>query len=267
MLLRTSEAAKQIGVSPSTLRRWESQGIVVPGHSSKGHRLYSEADLALLRHVEYLRRVLNMSLPSIGWTISHRDKVVGNGHASTPSVKAIGRKLRIIRKGKGLTLAQIAEGAGLSVSFISMYERGLTNIAVDKLRRLAVAYGTTVGELVTQDSQIPERLVRSAERPVLEAEGVRIENLATAPMRLMQAELFTIDPGAGSDEPYKHDGEELLFVLAGCLEVWLHDGKVVEHYQLEPGDSLYFASSIPHSWINSGELSTAVLWVNTPATF
>jgi quercetin dioxygenase-like cupin family protein len=40
-----------------------------------------------------------------------------------------------------------------------------------------------------------------------------------------------------------------------------------EHYVLKPGDSLYFESSTPHCWKNSGRSETWLLWVNTPPTF
>ena len=38
---KVAEAARLAGVSASTLRLWETQGLVVPGRSETGHRQYS----------------------------------------------------------------------------------------------------------------------------------------------------------------------------------------------------------------------------------
>jgi predicted site-specific integrase-resolvase len=40
-----SEAAKIKGVSPSTLRRWESEGKLIPERTASGHRRYSMSQL------------------------------------------------------------------------------------------------------------------------------------------------------------------------------------------------------------------------------
>jgi len=264
MFWRIGEVAKAIGVSPSILRYWESRGLVVPSRSSNGYRLYSERDVALLRRIKYLREVMEMSLASIARVIHEQDHGEGQGsESSLPSVE-IGRRLRAIRQRKGISLREIAEECGLSISFISLFERGLTNMAVDKLRGLASAYGTTVGELLAPEGETPRRRVEPTERPYLETGGVRIENLSLGPLRLMEPQLLTVESGAGSEEAYAHDGEEFLFVMEGCFDVWLDEK---EHYELKAGDSLSFASSVPHRWSNPGQEPTRVLWVNSPPTF
>ena len=43
---RTAEAAKLLGVHPSTLRRWDEKGILPPSiRTPTGERRYTEADL------------------------------------------------------------------------------------------------------------------------------------------------------------------------------------------------------------------------------
>ena len=43
---RTTEAAKLLGVHPSTLRRWDKTGILRPSYRTPtGERRYTEADL------------------------------------------------------------------------------------------------------------------------------------------------------------------------------------------------------------------------------
>jgi quercetin dioxygenase-like cupin family protein len=80
----------------------------------------------------------------------------------------------------------------------------------------------------------------------------------------MESHLFRIAPGAGSGEPYAHEGEEFLYILRGKLEISLDEGKP---YRLRAGDSFYFESNIPHRWLNPGKREACVLWVNIPPTF
>jgi quercetin dioxygenase-like cupin family protein len=97
----------------------------------------------------------------------------------------------------------------------------------------------------------------------LDIPGVVMNELAAVETQL-EPLLFKIAPGAGSQEPYSHEGEEFLFVLAGTLEVTLDETTV---YQLNPRDSMTFASHRPHRWRNTGNAETQVIWVNTPPTF
>ena len=47
---RTAEAARLLGVHPSTLRRWDKKGILTPSYRTPtGERRYTEADLEAVR--------------------------------------------------------------------------------------------------------------------------------------------------------------------------------------------------------------------------
>ena len=81
---------------------------------------------------------------------------------------------------------------------------------------------------------------------------------------LMEPQLFTIEPGVSSEGSYRHAGEEFVFVLEGAFEVVLNDH---ERHLLQLGDSLYYPSSVGHSWRNPGREPARVIWVNTPPTF
>ena len=50
---RTAEAAKMLGVHPSTLRRWDKKGILRPStRTPTGERRYTEADLKAIADKE-----------------------------------------------------------------------------------------------------------------------------------------------------------------------------------------------------------------------
>ena len=65
--------------------------------------------------------------------------------------RRIGEKIRIGRKSKGLTLAQMAERTGLSVGFLSQIELGKNSASVETLYRIARALDTDPGTFF-QDS-------------------------------------------------------------------------------------------------------------------
>jgi len=145
-----------------------------------------------------------------------------------------------------------------------MVERGIARPSASTLRGLCATYGTTIREVMGPQASVEKRLVRANGRRVLGvAHGVKIEQLAEGNL-LMDCQLFTIAPGAGSGGAYAHDCEEFLFVLRGRLEVVINDA---DRYLLGPGDSLYFDSTLPHSWRNPGRTQAAAVWINTPPNY
>lgn len=58
-----------------------------------------------------------------------------------------GKKLRVARKKRGLTLDQVYERSGVQPGEISRVERGLRDPKVSTLEKLAAAVGIPVGQL------------------------------------------------------------------------------------------------------------------------
>lgn len=63
--LTVGQTAKILGVSPSTLRLWESEGLVAPMRTSGRYRLYSPELLKVLKRIKYLREVQRLNMPGI----------------------------------------------------------------------------------------------------------------------------------------------------------------------------------------------------------
>lgn len=257
---RIGEAARRVGVSPSALRLWERQGLVRPMRSRSRYRLYSDADLDHLRGVRRLRQVDRLNAPGIRRVL--RD-AVGSPH---PDRRLDGRPLRRLRHERGLSLREAGERAGLSVSFLSAVERGVSGASIASLQRLAAAYGTTLQEVLGTPGEARARLVPADRRPSLRLgdRAVRIEQLAQG-ATLLEPQLFVLAPGASSEGAYAHDGEEFLYLLSGAITVWVGED---EMYSLETtGDALTFPSTLPHRWRNDAPTETRLLWINTPPTF
>jgi DNA-binding transcriptional MerR regulator/quercetin dioxygenase-like cupin family protein len=254
------EAARRVGVSASALRLWERQGLVRPMRSMSRYRLYSDADLDHLRGVRRLRQVDRLNAPGIRRVL--RDSV----SSAHPDRRVDGRPLRRLRHELGLSLREAGARSGLSVSFLSAIERGVSGASIASLQRLAAAYGTTLQEVFGAPGDANRRVVPAASRPVLRIGGpsVRIEQLARG-AALLEPQLFVLAPGASSEGAYAHDGEEFLYLLSGALTVWIGDDET--HSLARPGDALTFPSTLPHRWRNDARGETRLLWINTPPTF
>ena len=257
--LRISEVARRVGISSSALRSWEALGLIVPRRSESRYREYSESDVRTLRRAIFLRRARGLNPAAIVHVLKRQGVTI-----APPDVPRVpGQRFRRLRTRRGLSLAQVARATGVSVGFLSALERGQMRSSVATLRRIARFYRTNILSFFEAAEENP-RLVRPAQRKILETTpGVRMELLAWG-HTAMEPHLFRVRPGGGSGESYAHEGEEFLHVLRGDFEIWLNSG---EHYRLKPGDSLYFESSTPHRWKNPGRSETWLLWINTPPTF
>jgi DNA-binding transcriptional MerR regulator/quercetin dioxygenase-like cupin family protein len=257
--LRISEVAKRVGISSSALRAWETLGLVTPQRTQSRYRLYSEDDVRLLQRALFLRRARGLNPAAIVHILKRQ------GVVSVPAENAVspGARFRRLRQRRGLSLAQVAKATGVSIGFLSALERGQMSASIATLRRIARYYRTNILSFF-EPAKENSRVVKPAERKVLETtKGVRMELLAWG-NTAMEPHLFRIKPGGNSGESYTHEGEEFLHVLRGQFEIWLNRD---EHHLLEPGDSLYFQSSTPHRWKNPGKTESWLLWINTPPTF
>ena len=258
--LTVSETAGILGVSPSTLRLWENVGLVSPARSNGRYRLYSPELLDVLKRIKYLRDVKQLNLPGIRHMLG-KAAAAKSTNGARPT--ELGPKLRRLRKRAGLGVAQAAKLAQISAGFLSAIELARANPSVATLQRLSAAYGTTVLEFFDVPKQ-SNRLVRPRERRAIQTQsGVRIE-LLTPGARQLEAQLFRVPPGAGSDGSYSHQGEEFIYMMAGTLEIWLDE---LQCHTLHQGDGFWFESTVGHRWYNPSSEEAVLLWVNTPPTF
>ena len=182
----------------------------------------------------------------------------------------LGLQIRLARKNKGVTLAQLSQEVRCSESMLSKIETGKVNPSLDMLHRIAITLGTNISALFAYETN-DKVVFRKGARPQLDIEafypgvGIKLEAL-TPHMQglLLQAHIHIIAPGGRtSDEGRTHEGEDVGYILQGCLELTV-DGTT---YHMEEGDSFLFRSELMHRYDNIGDSECRVLWVNTPPTF
>ena len=84
-------------------------------------------------------------------------------------LRQVGAAVRARREALGLTRAEVAERAGLSVRFLAQVEQGEGNVAVTRLFRMARALGVEMSDLLPA----PRGEAATGRRPVLALIGLR----------------------------------------------------------------------------------------------
>jgi MerR family transcriptional regulator/heat shock protein HspR len=70
-----SVAAEIVGMHPQTLRIYETKGLVRPGRTPGGTRLYSEHDLERLRQIQRLTTELGLNLAGVRRVLALEDEL------------------------------------------------------------------------------------------------------------------------------------------------------------------------------------------------
>ena len=176
----------------------------------------------------------------------------------------LGQKLRRLRTARRIKLQKLAEGTGLSASFLSTVETGKSDISLARLQRIVQFYGITIGGLL--DGSPTDRVVtRASDRAPLHSpgEGVKTELMVPDLFRQIEAVMMTFEPDADYEGTLSHEGEEVIFIVRGCLELTL-DGK--ERYVLNEGDTAYYSSTRTHKFRNINNGISVLYGVVTPPT-
>jgi len=102
---------------------------------------------------------------------------------------------------------------------------------------------------------------RASDRRSIELEsGVRWERLTAwndADIEFMEA-IYEVGGASSPDgKLVRHSGREFGIVLSGTLGVTV----AFEEYVLEPGDSIFFESTVPHRLHNEGDEVVRAIWV------
>ncbi|MEW5722294.1 MAG: cupin domain-containing protein [Thermodesulfobacteriota bacterium] len=175
----------------------------------------------------------------------------------------LGDNIRNVRKLRKISLKQLSTKTDLSTSFLSQLERGMVNVSVDNLRKIAKSLGLRMVDLFeVKAEQRLGAVTHRGEGMVLEVEGAATycESLIRQGRANIQATLYRNPPGEGRRFPSSHSGEEFVYVVEGEVIYTLHD----QEYHLREGDSMYYRSEAPHSWYNPGGRESVMVIFNTP---
>ena len=175
-----------------------------------------------------------------------------------------GEKLREVRERKKMTMRDVAEKAGVTESLISQIERNKVSPAIDTLFSISEILEIDLEYLFSDFKKSKAvQLIHKEDRGIHLSKGVTYEQLSVTNDKEhgLEAYYLVIEPGKEKgDAEYGHVGMEMGIIIQGKGE--LSYGK--ETYKLVAGDSLSFASDIPHIIKNTGSTPLKAYWVVTP---
>jgi transcriptional regulator with XRE-family HTH domain len=175
------------------------------------------------------------------------------------ATRRLGSEIRRTRVERGLTLVDIAAATGLSVSMLSMLERGKTGVSVGSLVAVASALGIAVGDLFHPASAPDSSLVRRTDQDELSiGPGVMRRIIQRSREHGIEVAALQLEPGAHTGpEMVRHEGQEIVLVQDGTVTV--HIDKDV--YELAEGDSIRLDAQSPHRFANDGSAVTNLLLI------
>jgi transcriptional regulator with XRE-family HTH domain len=179
----------------------------------------------------------------------------------------IGAAIRDLRLKKGWTLQKLASLTGLSVSFLSQAERGLSSLSIVSLHNICQALGVEASELLSA-GKVAAALGESTFPIVPTADQLCIR-IASSPVtyrylsgnfpgRVIEVLINEFPPNYRYPLA-SHTGEEFGYVLEGHLDLRIEE----ESYPLSPGDSYHFVASRPHGYETSAKEGARVLVAST----
>jgi transcriptional regulator with XRE-family HTH domain len=176
------------------------------------------------------------------------------------------KKIRALRIQQELTLKDLSEKSGFSVSFLSQVERGNSSLAITSLQKIAECLGVPITYFFEVEKDITYH-TPIEKRQMLQIEGSPVKYVRIGgnfPDRALEPLLNVLPPGQMKHVAFQHPGEEFYYVVKGCVTIVV-DGT---EYHLEQGDTIHFPSSLLHTWYNPSTVEEAeILSVLTPVIF
>jgi transcriptional regulator with XRE-family HTH domain len=163
---------------------------------------------------------------------------------------SVGRRIRELRRARGLTLVQLAQMAQLSHPFLSQLERGLARPSMVSLERIARALGSSQVELLAPIGETGPENARPAIEVVRAADGPKGPYGSAVGRLLVHGDrpfhpMILVGTSEDPGDFFTHAEDEFLHVIEGTAVVDLGDGEL---RILELGDSVYFVGGTPHRW-------------------
>lgn len=162
-------------------------------------------------------------------------------------VDVLGQRLRDRRRELGLTLAEVAAAADISVGHSSAIEKGSTLPSLPVLARLAHALGLTLAE-VLRESPTP-RIAHGHVEP-------RTQQLVPAGSRVRV--VYVWEPaGVRAAPPFPLAGDDVfVFVHEGAVEIQVGS----DRHGLAAGDSIHCHAPATIAWTPAGA-GAGTVWV------
>jgi transcriptional regulator with XRE-family HTH domain len=199
------------------------------------------------------------------WSGDATSRTIEEWHAS--GLPNVGEILKRLRKQRGLSLKQAAQAGNVSPSFLSAVERGESDIALQRLARLARVYDHDVGSLLGYSArQATPSFSRVADREsrvaVDRGEGIDY-TVIRVPGTHFELVRAVFQPRTAFRDELTHEGVDMLYVFTGEVVLVYHGSD----YLVGAGDCAVWSGSYPHAIRNDADSPAEILIAVTEVVY
>lgn len=168
----------------------------------------------------------------------------------------IGHSIKELRKAKNMTLQDLSDKTDLSVSYLSMLERGLNSPTIANLQKICGVLGIVLPDLLMHAKNESPLIKGSQRKVIFQGENnVRYEALTNGSHALTGLAMYVLDNSVHISDI--HTTDELGFIVQGELDMNLG----ATTYHLQEGDSLIIPANTKHSFAKTGDKECVSIWV------
>jgi transcriptional regulator with XRE-family HTH domain len=179
-------------------------------------------------------------------------------------VEEIGQRIKSLREEKGLSLEELAGRTGYDAEFLAKIENNEVYPQLGTVIKLSRSLDAAFGLLLSGAGDKPYAVTRMRDQKIVSRSTSHkgrkhiytYKGLAPDVKGRSMEPLIVQLQEAPEKEISTHEGEEFIYVLNGVVQLEIGD----DRFELEPGDSAYYLSTIPH-WIASKRGSATILAV------
>lgn len=170
--------------------------------------------------------------------------------------KALGARVRQLRRQQDLSVADLAGAAGLSTGMLSKIENGQISPSLTSIHALAQALNVPISSLFALAEERQDcSYVAAGQGVKIERRGTKSGHIYQLLGHLMSGDqvvepyLITLAEDAIPYTGFSHSGTELIYMLEGSV-TYRHGDR---RYELNAGDTMLFDSQAQHGPESMGE--------------
>lgn len=179
----------------------------------------------------------------------------------------IDKKIKELRIKKKMSIQSLSDISGVSTGQISQIERGKVTPSVVCLWKIAEGLGVSMNYFFGDEKKDCVVQHQGQRKKIIVNEGMNTYEILSPNGKDHLIDFVKITlKGHGTYNPMNgitHQGEEGGYVLSGSMIVHVNE----EDFLLNEGDSIYFQSTLPHYYINTGDEDCVSIWAMTPLFF
>jgi quercetin dioxygenase-like cupin family protein/DNA-binding Xre family transcriptional regulator len=178
----------------------------------------------------------------------------------------IGETIRKLRKEKKMTLLELSERSGVALATLSRMENGKMTGTLEShvniCRALEVPLTDIYKDLIASSEKVEVETKKAGTGVFVHDKRASSEMLAANSFNKNMVPMMIKISKNGDTHPEKTKSgiEKFIYVLDGKLEAEIGGNK----YKLIKGDTLYFESSAPHHFKNTGSSEVRLISVVSP---